>query len=709
MLQFDEGFQTSLSRLTERERKDALLVAFEVQQDRRRAGLHIEPLRHAASGDLWSVRVNDDLRIILLRNDEAYIPLFVGHHEKAYRWAEARRTIRDPKSGSITIVHDIASSSRSFIYDAPPKGRFDNYDDAYLLSLGLPDTLLPAIRHVRTDDDVLNLTEGLPRPVADRLLHLADGRLVPPPLPAAPDGEAPEYSTELSDVTVTPPESAAAESVPLRLIQVADDDLRRMLDAPMELWMAFLHPSQRGVATRTFGGPARISGGAGTGKTVVAMHRARHLARQGMRVLLASFTNNARAILERGIGLICTPDERNRITVRTVHAQARQIVTELYVVRPPAENQIEALIRDLAPGTGFDAALLESEWRQVIQALGITRWEEYRDARRTGRGTRLSIAERERIWDRVIVPLDETLKAEDIRDWPDICNWARDLLAQGLVASPFDAVIVDETQDLGPQELRFLAALAGDGPDCLTLVGDAGQRIYPNRITLRELGIDVRGRTRVLTLNYRTTAEIYRFAEAILGNDIDDLDGGKERRKATYSLMHGPEPEMREFATSMAQYAFVAECIAERCANGSAPGTIAVLARSRNILTAIETALDEIGVPARLLTRDHALVVDSHVTLATIHRAKGLEFPRVFLIGASDDAIIRHLPDDAEEQELTLEQERNVLYVAATRARDELVVTWVGRPNRFLPATATCAAGSKADRDGGNHGARISG
>jgi len=681
VLQFDEGFITALNNLTERERKDTLLVAVEVQQDRRRDGLHVEPLHNGSDRSLWSARVNDDIRIILLKNTEALIPIYVGHHAEAYRWASTRRTICDTRTGSVIIIHQVAVDTQAF-HVAPhaPPGRFDNYEDTYLLSLGLPPALLPALRHIRSDD-LLNLALDLPKEAADRLLTLADGRLVAPSLPLF----APLQITEAADSVVNVPEliPVAEAWEPLRLFNVEDDDLQRMLDAPMESWIAFLHPSQRGVATRSFNGPAKITGGAGTGKTVVAMHRARHLAAQGRHVLLASFTNNARALLEQGVGRLCDGDVRGRIIVRTVHALACDLVQQIEIVNPPEDGLVNRLIAEYGGVSGIEPEVLQAEWRHVIQALGITQWEEYRDAKRTGRGNRLSVADRERIWETVIVRVDEVLKARKISDWPDICRWAGDLIRAGKVVNPFDAVIVDETQDLGPQELRFLAALAGDGTDCLTLVGDAGQRIYPNRTSLRDLGIDVRGRTRTLSLNYRTTEQIHRFAEAILGTEVDDLEGGMERRRKTYSLFTGPEPVTCGFRTPTEQHAFVAAQIARQCAAGQPPGEMTILAQSRYSLVSAETALKQAEIAYHILGRDHAASPD-RVTLATIHRAKGMEFKSVFVIGASDDAVQRHLPSDADEQQMTLEQERNLLYVGVTRARDTLTVCWVGKPSRFL-------------------------
>lgn len=710
MLQFDEGFITSVRRLTDAEKVAAMLAAADVQGDRTTPSKHVEPLRKGFDPRLRSVRVNRDLRIIVVECEARLIPLFVGHHETAYRWAATRRTRLDGATGAVMIVHttEAADGATPAPYVAPiAPGLFDNFEDAYLLSLEVPGTLLPALRHVRSEDDLLILLDGHEAAAyADRLLNLATGGIVAPPLPAAPEASPAASAVEMSPEPPPPALPAlpveddgdGTRSEPLRLIAVDDTDLRRMLAAPMEAWIAFLHPSQRGVATRSFAGPATISGGAGTGKTVVAMHRARHLARQGRRVLLTSFTNNARAVLERGVGLLCDADELARITVQTVHKQAFAIVrTQAPDVHPVTAGEVRDLIERYCGPHDLDPRLAEAEWRHVIQALGITEWEQYRDAQRTGRGSRLSVAERGRIWDDVILPLDEALKARGASDWPDICQWARRLVEAGVVPGPFDAVIVDETQDLGPQEVRLLAALAGDEPDNLTLVGDGGQRIYPNRTRLRDLGVEVRGRARSLTLNYRTTGQIHTFAEGLLGTTVAGLDGERGRRGAVVSLLTGPEPTLRGFPTEAAQFAFVAAAIKERGDAGVPPHEIAVLAPSTELMQAARAALVRENVPTQVLGRETRTQPGSAV-FATIHRAKGLEFKAVFVVGASEEHLTRSLTDD-DDDEATREQGRNLLYVAATRTRDELFVLWTGTPSRFLPETAA----SEGEDTGNGH------
>ena len=700
MFQFDEGFVTSLKHLSAHEWKHAVQVAMDVQRDHRSLSLHVEPIHAARDNHLYSVRVNDNLRIIAVERGECLIPLYVDFHDAAYRWAKGRRAILDAQTNVITIQHIAENVGQSVPFAPRPlPGIYDNYEDAYLVSLGVPNGLLPTLRHIRTDDDLINILDDLTGEYVGHLLDLASGKLSAPsalvasaaplliveamPVSVPVVVVAGEPASEVSEVTETPADMRRYE--PLRLFDVDDADLRRMLAAPtQEAWIAFLHPSQRGVATRCYRGPAQITGGAGTGKTVVAMHRARHLARQGRKVFLTSYTHNARAVLERGIRFIADADELRRITVQTVHAMALSIVQRVEPVQPPQAGEVVALIAGFSARSGVDASLAEAEWRLVIQALGITAWEDYRDARRTGRGARLSVADRERLWEGVIVPLDAAMKARGVLDWADICQWARQFVEAGTVPSPFNAVIVDETQDLGPQELRLLAALAGDEDDSLTLVGDAGQRIYPNRTRLSDLGIDVRGRGRVLTLNYRTTREIHAFAERLSGNAPEDFDGGRGRRGGVHSLFTGPDPTLHGFADATAQYTALAEEIARRETAGMPFEEMVVLTPTNAIVQATQAALVRANIPCHELSQRHR-TPSGCVPVTTIHGAKGMEFRVVFVVGASDKVFTHLLSDDAEERAVTLEQQRNLLYVAVTRAREELIVYWPGTPNRFLP------------------------
>ena len=327
------------------------------------------------------------------------------------------------------------------------------------------------------------------------------------------------------------------------------DDLIAALEAPLERWIAFLHPSQRALVEREFKGPAKVSGSAGTGKTVVAMHRARYLARQGKRVLLTSFVNTLCDNIAGNLAKFCSGQVLERITTSTVHKQALDLVKKVEPsARPANDQQVSGLLDTLrlrhAPG--YEKKFVQSEWENVVRPQGISTWSDYRSARRTGRGRGLAVKERKILW-RVFGGVLEDLGSKNQYDFPGLCVRATELLSEGEVSSPYDAVIVDEVQDLKPPELRFLKALCEENPGNLMVCGDAGQRIYPGGFSLSALGIEVRGRSTILRINYRTTEQIRRVADQMLSGDCDDLDGGSERRTGTRSLLSGPAPQLNGF------------------------------------------------------------------------------------------------------------------------------------------------------------------
>jgi len=632
--------------------------------------LSLERIERTQEKRFWAGRISQGLRAVLYREGDTTLVLYADQHDAAYDWARTHRLERHAVTGELQIV-TVPTVTPVELPSTP--GIFATHDDAYLLSLGLPPDWLPVIRKVSTEDQLLEVVEGLPDDVQARLLDLASGKLVTPPvpLPAKP--------------TLTP---QPGESQRFIVID-GDDDLRRLLDAPLETWLIFLHPSQQRLATGTFRGPLKITGSAGTGKTVVALHRARHLARQGKRVLLTSFVTTLCANLERQLTLLATPEERTRITVSTVHACARRIIEAAGErVSSPTDNEVRRLLEDVYRGSTCTLApdALELEWVTVIQAQGITSWDAYRTASRAGRGTPLSVKERKAVWD-VVAQVQVSLSHRGILDYADQGRYARELLQAGRVSSPYDTVIIDEVQDLGPQELRLLAALAGDGSDALTLVGDGGQRIYARPTSLRSLGIDVRGRSHVLRLNYRTTRQIRRFADDILAGSADNLDGETDDRRGVRSLIGGPEPSRHAFTSRDEQSRFVVAQVGRLLAETLQPGDIAVFARKRDLLEPIKAALRAAGHHYHVLTQTEGPA--PAINLGTMHRAKGFEFKVVFVVDVSDDQVPQRSAyqriADPQAREETIERERHVLYVSITRARDEVYLSWVGEPSRFLP------------------------
>lgn len=638
-------------------------------------GISLERVNQTKQDDLWSARVTRDLRAILYQDGEDWRFIYLGHHDDAYEWAARRQIGRHIKTGQLQIVElpTISATPVEAVQKKRP-GLFAKHRDNYLLDLGVPPDWLPVVKAVESEDAFLNqIYPKLPDDVAERLFLLASGEIVEPPSPVSERDDAKDATRAWQNFF---------------LIE-SDDDLRRLLSAPLATWIAFLHPSQKRLASGAFNGPVKLTGAAGTGKSVVAMHRARHLARQGQRVLLTSFVKTLCNNLKRNLALFCTKEELALIKVVNVHHLAKVMLDQLgESYAPMGDDEVGKYLDQFLEERGcpLDGSSLRAEWKYVIQAQGVTTWEEYRGASRVGRGRALSVKDRKQVWE-VVGRALELMRRKGESDYAGLCRRLCDNLRAGQIESPFDAVVVDEAQDLGPQELRLIVALAGEGPDRLMLVGDAGQRIYPGNYSLRALGIDVRGRSHILRLNYRTTEQIRRFADNLLGSESDDLDGGAESRRGVRSLFRGPQPTLTGFRDKAGQTEFVVSQIKRLLADGRAVDEIAVFAHQAFLLNPVEKALDEAGISTFRLNKDDDPQSPA-INLGTMHRAKGLEFKVVFVIDADDKQLplARALAEVSDEQlrQDIIARARQLLYVSATRARDELFICWSGEPSRFL-------------------------
>lgn len=670
----------AMARLTANEQSRVIDFINSFKSNPAHPSLKLERLTKAKSKGMWSGRISRDLRAILHKDGDTWAILHSDHHDDAYKWAERRDIGRHPVTGALQIVESVETVREveriievAVVPQAPPV--YSGHDDAYLMSLGVPEVWLPTIRNVRDDDQLLAVCEKLPADVCDRLLNLAAGEFVTPPAPLPAERPVTE-----------------AEGIRHRFYVVEDSDgLLAALHAPLDRWIAFLHPSQRQFVEAKFKGPAKVSGSAGTGKTVVAMHRARHLARGGDKVLLTSFVTTLCDNVAQNLSKLCTPEEMANITVSTVHKQALAIVRRSDPrTRPASDDEINAHLKALRLrySPGYDDAFVRAEWEGVLRLQGIDTWAGYRKARRTGRGRGLAVTERKSLW-RVFSGVLERLHDAGKLDWPGMCKRAQQLLDNGTATSPFTAVIVDEVQDLKPPELRFLRALCAGNPGNLMVCGDAGQRIYPGGFSLSALGIEVRGRATILRINYRTTEQIRKAADRVLGDNADDMDGGTEARDGTRSLLRGPAPTLVGHPSRLAEDAAGVETVKGWLASGLQPEAIGVFARTGARLDHFAGALEGSNVPCQRLS-DREGPADNVVHLGTMHRAKGLEFKAVLVLGCGSALLPNpHAlrgANDPLDRELAEAREKRLLYVAMTRARDELCVSWTGAPSVFLAA-----------------------
>lgn len=736
-MKWTNEFIASLSTLAAEDVKKALKFLHRITTNPSVDGLRVERLDSTHNDDIYSARVTENLRCILKGTDKkSWLVLFVGSNECVRQWIEQRRFEEDSSAGELitTILEDTEGQSYHLPEEQP---LFSAQSDDDLLSLGLNFDDIESLRRITSQEQLVELADRIPASVLERLFDIAEGKVVSIN-PSARRGRILNFpgtrhaGESASTVTMPGTAKAVRQSQPQADAAVActgiavfeesetagaevkpsvvmfsrrqrvhvltnSNDLLRMLDAPREAWIAFLHPIQEELAKRTFSGPAKVTGTPGTGKTVLALHRSRHLSRDGKRVLLTTFSRTLCQNLDKNLRLICTPKEKAFIDVLSVHKLAREILKENdQPVAPCSDADIEALLNKYKEDfmIPLDASELLAEWRYVIQRHGITTWEEYQNAMRSGRGFVLGRGQRAHLWQLFQKVYDE-LKAQGKDDWPTIVRRARQLLESGHAKKRYDCIVVDEAQDLGAQELQFLAAMPRQSENGIMYIGDGGQRIYPGKVSLKDLGIDVRGRSHVLKLNYRMTEDIRTFADAILGDIGDDLDGEERPRKGVLSMLAGPEPVAEGFPDRESEMTFVAERIKVLAGTGMRMTDIAVFVRRNDLVESCAAALQKHGVTTRRLDEEKSTKIDA-VALGTMHAAKGLEFQAVFVVDVSGGVVppvgaVQKLKDAQAAQDFE-QSERQLLYVSLTRARYHLYVCWVNNPSAFLTPPAAAVA-----------------
>jgi superfamily I DNA/RNA helicase len=464
---------------------------------------------------------------------------------------------------------------------------------------------------------------------------------------------------------------------------------------PFALWRIYLHPTQHRMAHGSFSGPARVTGGPGTGKTVVALHRAQHLAESSpadRSVLMTTFTKTLAGSLEGGLRMLIDDEALlRRIDVRHIDQIAHRITASRHgrltvLTDSDQRERWRRLITRL--NLSYPEGFLSQEWRQVVLAQGIATREEYLAAVRSGRGRPLGPRMREEIWP-ALASFADGLRAEGLWTHETICVEAARLL-NVVEAKPYRHIIVDEAQDLSPWQWRMLRAAVPAGPDDLFLVGDTHQRIYEHRVSLKQIGIDIAGRSERLKINYRTTAEILGWSLGLLrGERIDDMNEDLETLAGCRSDVHGGPPILHGASTRSAEMEHLVSVVRGWLDDAVQPGQIGIAARSSGPVDEAVAALASSGIPAVSLAKRAAR--DGEVSVATMHRMKGLEFRAVAVIGVGQRYVpapsaVTSATDDQRSHELDIQRERCLLFVACTRAREKLMVSWHGTPSRFLPA-----------------------
>lgn len=688
-----DSFTSSLAKLANDEQKQAKLTAFDLQANPDQPGLQFHRIDKSKDPNFWSVRVSRDIRIIVHKTGASLMLAYVDHHDDAYKWAERRRIETHPSTGAIQIVEvrerveEVALQpaqqpvQADLPFDAAPVDKapapplFARLTTDDLLSIGVPQDWLADVAEA-TEDSFFALAAHLPQEAGEALLeYAATGILKPAAAPVADPMAHPDT---------------------MRRFRVLEglDELQAALDAPFEKWAVFLHPLQRGVVERDYSGPVRVAGSAGTGKTVVALHRVMRILHDdpSARVLLTTFSDPLADALQRKLAILT--GGRRELSDRVTVASFRRIAEELYALTTGRKahladrDSVRKLVDSAASETGvagFSQRFLLSEWENVIDAWHIGSADAYADVPRMGRKNRLGAKQREALW-QIFSRVREALRQKALFTPASLFDSVTQAYATR-AEKPFTHIVVDEAQDLGVPELRFLVAIAPGSPDALFFAGDIGQRIFQQPFSWRGLGIDVRGRSFTLKVNYRTSQQIRQMADRLLPKTIRDVDGLEDDRRGAVSVFEGLEPTVVIAADETAERDAAAAFIRQSLEDGIPPDQIAIFVRSIAQLSRARAIAEAAALPYRTVSSGK-LSDDAVALVGVMHLAKGLEF-RAVLVVACDEGVLplaARVADVADEFELdeVIATERQLLYVAATRARDRLFVSGIAPGSELI-------------------------
>ncbi|MET7731485.1 UvrD-helicase domain-containing protein [Streptomyces sp. NPDC005402] len=688
---------------------------------------------------LHSARVNADYRALLLQLSESeWLLVAVKHRGHVYENLDRLSYGINQITGSIDYVDLEIVESGVLRKGRPPVPRsapetpqpvqerplFADVTPEQLVELGVAEPLIPVVARLTSDEELLGLVEYAPRHTGEVLLRLRD----------TPYQQVLDEVTKPVEVKDIDPEDyqAAAERTDTTVI-TTDKDLESIIEeGDFGRWKVFLHPTQKRLVTRRYSGPARVGGGPGTGKTIVALHRVKHLVDQlgpgnNKQILLTTFNKNLAADLRARLLALGGPETVARVEIAHVDQLATRVVREAdpgsvksRIDDTRALNEWRQILLETGE-TKWDAEFLMDEWTQVILGQAVNSRAGYFKARRAGRGRSITRADRADIWqltERFTQRLDEkNLETHrqvaeraarlEMERTARIEAAARDKAERGGLGNVhaesatgawqryrYRHIVVDEAQDLAAAHWKMLRAMVAAGPDDIFLVGDTHQRIYDNRVTLGSLGVHIRGRSAKLTLSYRTTREILKAALRVLGDEsYDDLDGDEETLAGYRSVLYGSEPVVRRTHSAGEELDAITEQI--KAWHDIRREDIAVCVPTNDMVAQVVARLAKSGIVSTEITADGPRV-DEGVHIGTMYRFKGLEYQRMVIAGVQRGLVPRASVEalrrtDPARYQAECKRARSLLFVAATRARDALTIVWHGEPSPLMGGVAVTA------------------
>jgi len=660
------------------------------------SGINYENIKGAKEPNIRSVRIDQAYRGIVLKPEkgDVYVLLWVDNHDNAYTWAKNRVCKVHPVTGALQIfsVENQVVTEKAVDQGQKKESLLKDFKDKQFIRLGIPEELVSRVRDIESETHLESLQTKFPEDVYDVLYMLAAGFTEE------------EVYTELciskaKDVDVSDFANALDHIMSKRNFYIVDDDieLKAMLNAPLEKWRVFLHPTQRVMVERHWNGPVRILGGAGTGKTVVAMHRAKWLAENVClekyeKVFFTTFTKNLAADIFENMKKICTSDVLRKIEVVNIDKWVSNYLKKNgynYVIDYGVKSSElwEKALSVRPKKLDVTDEFLRNEWVQVVQAQGIETEKQYMRASRIGRGVRLDRAKRKIVWP-VFEEYRTLLNENNVKEREDALRDCRKILSQKQEKFPFVSIVVDEAQDMGNVAFSLLSDMIADASDNLFIVGDVHQKIYRNKVVLSQCGINIRGRGRKLRINYRTTDEIRKKAVMVLENvSVDDLDGELDSQKGYRSLYRGDNPVIEEHQTFDKEIKVLKGILSKM--NKDDLKNTCLISRTNALVERYAKALEEEGVALYHIRRSQGEDRSCPgIRLATMHRVKGLEFDTVIIAGLNEEVMplrseIDRAVDEMDKKDIE-QRNRALLYVSMTRAKRQLIITSCGKMSELV-------------------------
>jgi len=686
-------FFTALSKLPKTQMGKTIKLVEKFKNNPTASGLNYEKLH--ATKNMHSLRVDGSYRCIVMspEKNDVYILLWVDNHDDAYDWAKKHKCSVNTETGSLEIIqteHSVESITIATKQDN--SSFFSQFKDKELLKLGVSDELLEYVKAIDNEDELDSMRAYITEEVYEALFYLLAG-----------ENYESVYNYLYSDNTIVEDDdfTTALENNSSKrtfyVVEENDTELMNMLNAPLEKWRVFLHPTQRKLVEKEYNGPVRVLGGAGTGKTLVAMHRAKYLASQislfdNKKILFTTYTKNLAIDIYENLKKICDEDTLSKIEVKNLDQWVYEFLTKHgykneIVYSNKTDELWESALTTKPVNIEVEDSFFKEEWERVVQSNSVNTLNDYIKVSRMGRGTRLSRTQRKLIWE-VFEEYKLLLSSKNYKEPSDAMRDVRVLLKQGSDDALYSHIVLDEAQDFNAEAFRLIRDMVPESKNDIFIAGDAHQRIYGPKVILGQCGIKIIGRSKKLKLNYRTTDEIRKWAvELLKGESIDDMDAGVDSNSDYKSLYHGPEPLVKSFDSYEDEVVFIDEYI-KNIKQEDESSRICIVARTQKIIDAYSEYFTSKNISTVKISRNTKDNISNNgIRLATMHRVKGLDFDHVIIASMNSGIVPLEVSDKSDEQQIEYEKllrEKSIVFVAATRAKKSLLITSYGVKSQFL-------------------------